>query len=396
MTNHLLDQCLLINFIAGKLPKTEAFSWQLAENQLRLMESEIRETRKAVNENNIEQFIDGVCDLLMTTFGQAARNVFPINEAFKIMADALMTRFDTHEKYAEKTRDKYEKLGIKTKLHTVEHEGTTYFVTLVDGDQGDEYPDNKWLKSVNTKSPLYHNIIAKMTKYGETPFKVDTGDSVKDICDIDNFEELATALNGTPAGKALADGLTRVYAGSMKDTLAKAIAEILQQDLDKVRDQSSTLSQPITAMVGRACEPKPLFHFEINADTADQWKEAWGAVSPSPTGKGEDPRLTHLIKMLNLNELAKSFPIEHLYLNPIASQMISRALESMLHHGNMIKAGERLRILCAASRAQPVAHVINIDFDEASILGIGEVSAVGTEAPKRGDIMKAGGVSDLR
>lgn len=192
----ILEQCLHVNAISGKTPPpTSCFDWKMAENQLRLIESELIETRKACNQNDLSEFVDGICDVLMTTFGQAARNNFPIEEAFYLMSSSLLTRFDRNMDDAIQTMEKYRKLGVTTKVDKRIVNDVEYYVVTVDGDQGPEYPDNKFLKSIHYQKPDYGYLVDFMTTDGELSYHapVQTPPRVialSDLSELNSIEEL--------------------------------------------------------------------------------------------------------------------------------------------------------------------------------------------------------------
>lgn len=191
----ILEQCLHVNAISGKTPPNEScFDWKLAENQLRLIESELIETRKACDQNDLSEFVDGICDVLMTTFGQAARNNFPIEEAFYLMSSSLLTRFDRNMDDAIQTMEKYRLLGITTKVDKRIVNDVEYYVVTVDGDQGPEYPDNKFLKSVNYQKPDYSTLVSLMTRDGELNYQAPS--NLSELNSIEEaVDEVSFALN---------------------------------------------------------------------------------------------------------------------------------------------------------------------------------------------------------
>lgn len=170
MSNLMLQQCLAVNEVAGKTPNPEIpFSWDRAENQMQLIESETFETRKAIQQQDFDGFVDGCADILMVTLGQAAVNNMDIGAAFTEMTNKLMTRFDRTIDAAEETRKKYEELGVETDLRTFTKDGQIYYITVSARDQGPEYPAGKFLKSVYMQKPNYGAVIETMAQCGVEP-----------------------------------------------------------------------------------------------------------------------------------------------------------------------------------------------------------------------------------
>lgn len=224
----ILEQCLHVNAISGKTPPNEScFDWKLGENQLRLIESELIETRKACNQNDLSEFVDGICDVLMTTFGQAARNNFPIEEAFYLMSSSLLTRFDRNMDDAILTMEKYRLLGITTKVDKRIVNDVEYYVVTVDGDQGPEYPDNKFLKSVNYQKPDYSALVSLMTRDGELSYyaPVQTPPRVialSDLSELNSIEELESLLGDCNLVRSIKQNFEVT-----KDTVKTAVATML-------------------------------------------------------------------------------------------------------------------------------------------------------------------------
>ena len=170
MSNLMLQQCLAVNEVAGKTPNPEIpFSWDRAENQMQLIESETFETRKAIQQQDFDGFVDGCADILMVTLGQAAVNNMDIGTAFTEMTNKLMSRFDRTIDAAEETRKKYEALGVETDLRTFTKDGQIYYITVSARDQGFEYPAGKFLKSVYMQKPDYGTVIDEMVAAGVEP-----------------------------------------------------------------------------------------------------------------------------------------------------------------------------------------------------------------------------------
>jgi len=76
-----------------------------------------------------------------------------------VVIEANLRKFDTNSEDAQLTKEKYASLGIATYVRATHHEGKTYYVVCVDGDQvkvDKTWPNHKWLKSHRWEAPVYH------------------------------------------------------------------------------------------------------------------------------------------------------------------------------------------------------------------------------------------------
>ena len=150
-----------LNYIAGNHPVAD---WAAIERQLKLIDLEFNELKKAVAERNIKLIRDGVADVFVTAGGLGYRMGVSTENDLTEVVDCLYTRFDTTPEGQLLTADKYKLLGVETYCHTAnvtEADGVTrtYYVTKVAhscvGLDGESYPAHKWLKSIYMQEPEF-------------------------------------------------------------------------------------------------------------------------------------------------------------------------------------------------------------------------------------------------
>jgi NTP pyrophosphatase (non-canonical NTP hydrolase) len=138
-----------INNLAGNHPN---HGWDAADHQIKIIESEFNELKEGIANRDIHELRDGLGDALFTLVGLAHRLSLPSIADFMEVVRSNMTKFDTSKEDAEKTRVKYEKIGVAT-YYAVRHTdaGEARFVTFSAIDQvdidGRKYIAHKWLKS---------------------------------------------------------------------------------------------------------------------------------------------------------------------------------------------------------------------------------------------------------
>lgn len=118
---------------------------------------------------------DDIQDILVTAYGLSHRMGFDADEDHREVYRSNMTKFDKTAAGAKATQEKYEKLGVKTRIEeTLDpkcnqsgvEDLSVFFIVKVDGTQkgtdGKTYPDGKFLKSVNFEEPCYKPVIDSM------------------------------------------------------------------------------------------------------------------------------------------------------------------------------------------------------------------------------------------
>lgn len=159
--NPILKACYHVNEVAGKTPGQDV-DWNKARQQYELQRSELAEMEKAIANQDLVKYRDGIADMIMVTIGHGAINPLPIEEDFLTMAEALMSRIDDNEHDALLTMDKYFNLGLTRDdigFQEVAVNGRTYFPVCTKrvcfDSLGEEYAQNKFLKSHQFHEPVY-------------------------------------------------------------------------------------------------------------------------------------------------------------------------------------------------------------------------------------------------
>lgn len=152
------QRVLLINQIAAKDAGSKEPTWQAAIQQQKVIESEWQEVKEAIEKRDITALRDGIADLLVTAYGMGAVLGFDCNDDMAAVTTALLTRFDTTEEDAVKTRAKYKELGVVTYTELSIVDGAMWYVTKSTRDQhginNEFYPAGKFLKSHRFKTEV--------------------------------------------------------------------------------------------------------------------------------------------------------------------------------------------------------------------------------------------------
>ena len=137
-------------------------SWDFAKLQADMIQSELNEMFKAIEERDTEEYFDAAHDVIFLTSALAYMQEHDYLTGYKEMVGALMSRFDISLNAANATRDKYNRLGVQTYNRCVNIPGVGQrWVTYVAEEThvGEEhFPQNKWLKSSTYHKPSYSNI----------------------------------------------------------------------------------------------------------------------------------------------------------------------------------------------------------------------------------------------
>lgn len=159
--NPILKACYHVNEVAGKVPGQEV-DWAKARQQYELQRSELAEMEKAIANQDLYKYRDGIADMIMVTVGHGAVNPIPVEEDFLTMAEALMSRIDDNEQDALLTMDKYYNLGLTREdigFQEIQVNGKSYFPVrtkrVCTDNLGEEYAQNKFLKSHLFVEPVY-------------------------------------------------------------------------------------------------------------------------------------------------------------------------------------------------------------------------------------------------
>jgi NTP pyrophosphatase (non-canonical NTP hydrolase) len=157
MTN--FNAATSINVLVGNQNNA---GWEAIDNQMQIIASEWKELSEGVENRDLEELRDGICDMLFTVYGLGHRAGMPVDADFKEVADSQFTKFDTAEESAYLTRKKYMDKGMA--VHQVDriHNDKTVIVTYSSADQTDSdgrfAPKGKWLKSHQFQGPCFQTL----------------------------------------------------------------------------------------------------------------------------------------------------------------------------------------------------------------------------------------------
>jgi hypothetical protein len=137
--------------------------WSQLARQMRIVDSEYKEMVAGLADRDIEEFLDGALDTLVTVYGAIWMAGFNADEAFARVIDALRTRIDTNHENALLSQEYYANRGIKTYIRDSIVADTVYYAIISAENQTDtagvEYPAGKWLKSRFHKKPDFSDIL---------------------------------------------------------------------------------------------------------------------------------------------------------------------------------------------------------------------------------------------
>lgn len=163
MAQSNFQKVVRLNLIAGNGGNA---GWPAIKKQFKLIDLEHEELRKAIDEGDLTAIRDAAADVLVTTHGLFHRMGADGEADFNAVTDALMSRFDLDLINAAATKEKYLAIGVLTNIRQVNYEGVDYYVTISatnqTGTDGENYPEGKWLKSVNTVSPTFAPLPAEV------------------------------------------------------------------------------------------------------------------------------------------------------------------------------------------------------------------------------------------
>ena len=161
---HPFETVQRLNNIAGNQSDQ---GWDAAEAQMKIIDLEYTELQEGIASRDIEQVRDGIADVMVTVLGLAHRTGIDAAADFKVVTDALMSRFDLSKANQQLTKEKYAGMGVDTVCREVNYEGTTYYVTIssvnqtskpINGSKEEFFPAGKWLKSVKTQQPVFDSL----------------------------------------------------------------------------------------------------------------------------------------------------------------------------------------------------------------------------------------------
>ncbi|BDH16675.1 MAG: hypothetical protein [Bacteriophage sp.] len=140
--------------IAGYKPNN---NWADLGKHLTYQLQETIEQVVAFNERNQEDYRDASSDVRVLLDAQQASVTWDLESDFNEVVSKLYTRFDATEEDALATQAKYAALGVETLI--AQDPDTGRYVNKVAkstrGQDGEYYPEGKFLKSVNFKLPEF-------------------------------------------------------------------------------------------------------------------------------------------------------------------------------------------------------------------------------------------------
>lgn len=148
-----------INQLVGNLWNS---GWSAADKQIGIIESEFHETADdGIAKRDVHELRDGVGDLLFTVIGLAHRTGLNAAADYAQVVASQYSKFDPTEEDAQKTKAKYDALGMETRYEHRQIPGTQdwVYVTFSAKDQidhqGRKCGAGKWLKSYRFAEPVF-------------------------------------------------------------------------------------------------------------------------------------------------------------------------------------------------------------------------------------------------
>lgn len=134
----------------------DSVDWDALARQMQLIEEELRETKQAITNRDIQELRDGTADILVTTYGLAHRGGFDADRDMERVHASNMSKFCATNEECIKTGAKYEELGVQVNYRR-QPNGMYAVVSAYNqiGRDGKEYPVGKLLKSINFKEPTF-------------------------------------------------------------------------------------------------------------------------------------------------------------------------------------------------------------------------------------------------
>lgn len=155
------DACTdTINHMAGNGVATTKAE---IKKQLDIIQSELNEAYKNLEEGNITGLQDDVHDLKFTSSGLGTRLGIKTQEEHWEVIFSNLSKFDVTEDDAIKTRELYAERGVETYYIVSEWNGYTFYITKSSKDQvnhkGDRIGEGKWLKSFKWIDCIYDTPV---------------------------------------------------------------------------------------------------------------------------------------------------------------------------------------------------------------------------------------------
>lgn len=130
-------------------------NWGSIYTQARCIPEEVQELFDAIDELDMIEVRDAICDIMVFTIGLAHKAGIDIKSDMHSVFESNMSKFCEDEQQLKETVAKYKALGVE-----VEQKGKfprSYVVSKYDQHdaQHKEYPAGKFLKGINFKTPVF-------------------------------------------------------------------------------------------------------------------------------------------------------------------------------------------------------------------------------------------------
>lgn len=153
---------MAINAAAGNTPSIITEAEKDIVRQTKIDLGECLELLDAVVIGDTIELQDALSDKRVTLNGFATFLPISLSNNFAVTRDMLFTRFDTELHNAVRTQEKYSAIGVKTYITESLVNGKSYYANKVaedvTGDDGEFYPRDKFLKSINYKKENFQPI----------------------------------------------------------------------------------------------------------------------------------------------------------------------------------------------------------------------------------------------
>ena len=138
--------------------------WAAVDKQLKIIKSEFNELCDGIAARDLHELRDGIGDVLFTVLGLAHRAGINAEVDYALVVASQFTKFDRTVEDAQRTKAKYDALGMQThyEARLLPGDEVPYFVTYssIDQTDGEGRPCSagKWLKSWQFQEPRYHDL----------------------------------------------------------------------------------------------------------------------------------------------------------------------------------------------------------------------------------------------
>lgn len=153
--SNFTDVALLNDLIGNQEGDLKDPDWDALYSQFLLIKEEFEELGRAVDEHDITELRDAVCDILVTTYGMAHRAGADADMDMAEVNRSNMSKFCRDHSELRATLNQYRGMGLKTNSR----KQNTIVAVISATDQYDNtgkfYPKGKLLKSINFRVPHF-------------------------------------------------------------------------------------------------------------------------------------------------------------------------------------------------------------------------------------------------